>query len=60
MAKRISITAYPWATAVGMLTIPDNISDDEIRDYILNKWDEIEFDLVDLDYENSDFEYEEW
>lgn len=50
--KSILITAYPFAMQYGRIDIPDDITDpEEARTYIINNWDDIDFDEPDLDYE---------
>lgn len=50
------ITAFPYATQYGRLEIPDDV--EEPREYILQHWNEIQFDEPELDYCGTDFDYE--
>ena len=52
------VTAYPYAVTYGSINVPDDIED--VREYISEHWDEIEFGQPVLDYCGTDFEcYEE-
>ena len=50
------ITAFPYATQYGKLEIPDDV--DEVKEYIKDHWDDIQFDEPELDYCGTDFDYE--
>lgn len=54
--KTISVTVYPFATQYGEIKVPENISDDELHDYIADHFEDIEFDPPELDYCGADFE----
>ena len=56
MAKR-TITAYPYATVFGEIEIPEGV--DDVKKYVVDHWDDIEFGEPDLDYGGTDFEVEE-
>lgn len=56
MAK-YHITAYPYATQSGEINIPDDITD--VKAYVEEHWNEIEFDEPDLDYAGTDFEVDQ-
>lgn len=34
--RTISVTAYPYATQYGKIEVPEDISDDELREYVEN------------------------
>lgn len=55
--KEVTVTAYPFATTSGTLKIPDEVTD--IRQFVKEHWDDIEFGSPDLDYCGTDFEVEE-
>ncbi len=50
------ITASPYATQEGTLTIPDNLSEEEANKYVKDHWNDIQFNEPDLDYAGTDFE----
>lgn len=55
--KRVYVAAYPYAFQEGFINIPDNLKDDEIKNYIAVHFDDVEFSEPDLDYCGTDFEY---
>lgn len=57
--KQYHITAYPYATQTGTISVPANLGDDDINDYIIEHWNEINFDEPELDYAGTDFDIEE-
>ena len=57
--KTIRITAYPYASQTGAIEVPKSLPDDEIDDYIIDNWDDIEFNSPDLDYCGTDFDWSE-
>lgn len=50
------ITAFPYATQYGRLEIPDDV--EEVKEYIKDHWNEIQFEEPELDYCGTDFDYE--
>ena len=54
--KQYHITAYPYATQTGIISVPAGVGDDDINDYIIEHWNEIKFDEPELDYAGTDFE----
>lgn len=54
--KEVFITAYPYAVQHGTIEVPDNITEDEMKDYIRDHFDDIPFDEPDLDYCGTDFD----
>ena len=52
------VTALPYATQEGELTIPDGLSEDEAQEYITNHWKDIKFGEPQLDYHGTDFDFE--
>ena len=60
MAK-IEVTAYPYATMFGDLDIPDKVvngSEEKLREYISDHWDEIDFGEPDLDFQGCEYEFD--
>lgn len=58
--KTINVTSFPFATQWGSVEVPEYLKDPmEIRDYIVEHWDDIKFGEPDLDYCGADFEIEE-
>ena len=56
--KEITIIAYPYATQTGSLMIPDNLNEQEARQYISDNWDNIQFNEPELDYCGTDFDFD--
>lgn len=57
--KTVYIKAYPYAVQEGRIDIPDTISDDNnIQQYIEERFNNIEFNEPDLDYSGTDFDWE--
>ena len=54
--RTISITAYPYAHQEGTLEIPTDLTEDEVREYVKDHFDDIDFDEVELDYVGTDFD----
>ncbi len=52
----VSITASPYATQYGELSVPKNLTGDGLREYVRNHWSEIPFGEPELDYVGTDFE----
>ena len=50
------ITAFPYATQYGRLEIPEDVED--VKEYIEDHWNEIQFEEPELDYCGTDFDYE--
>ena len=44
--RTISITAYPYAHQEGTLEIPLDLTEDEVREYVKDHFDDIDFDEV--------------
>lgn len=58
--KKIEIVANPYVVQYGTIDVPDTIDDNELRNYIENHWNEIEFGESEFDYCGIDFDlYEE-
>lgn len=57
--KQYHITAYPYATQTGTISIPANLGDDDINNYIIEHWGEINFNEPELDYAGTDFDIKE-
>ena len=54
--KLIQITAFPEAIQNGCIEIPEELTTlEEIRDYVKDHWDDINFDPVDLYYDKIPF-----
>ena len=54
--KQYRVTAYPYATQTGIISVPASVGDDDIYDYITEYWNKIKFDEPELDYAGTDFE----
>ena len=57
--KQYRITAYPYATQTGTIGVPANLGDDDINEYIIEHWNDINFDEPELDYAGTDFDIQE-
>ncbi len=55
----VSITASPYATQYGGLSVPKDLTGEKLREYIRNHWNEIPFGEPKLDYAGTDFEIED-
>lgn len=56
--KKICVTAYPYATQTGSIPVPESVdSFEELRAYILEHFDEIDFGEPELDYAGTDIEF---
>lgn len=55
--KKIEVCAYPYATQIGTIQVPDETTD--ISNYIKEHWNDIKFRKTELDYYGTDFEYYE-
>ena len=51
-----TITAQPFATQYGTIEVPDELSEEEVREYVNDHFNDIEFDEPDLDYAGTDIE----
>lgn len=51
-----TITAQPFATQYGTIEVPDGLSEEEVREYVNDHFNDIEFDEPDLDYAGTDIE----
>lgn len=55
----VHITAYPFAVLDGDLEIPDDVvnrNEDELRDYIADHWNDIQFGGTDLDFAGCEYD----
>ena len=52
----VSITASPYATQYGELSVPKDLTGEKLREYIRNHWSGIPFGEPELDYVGTDFE----
>lgn len=50
----VCVTAYPYAVQYGKIDVPDDVED--IKEYISDYWDDIDFDEPELDYEGCSFD----
>ncbi len=50
----VYVTAYPYAVQYGRIDVPDDVED--IREYVSDNWDDIDFGDPELDYVGCDFE----
>ena len=50
----VEVAAYPYVTQYGKIDVPDNVED--IKEYISDNWDDIDFDEPELDYEGCAFD----
>ena len=57
--KQYYITAYPYAKQTGVISAPAGVGDDDIDDYIIEHWNNINFNDPELDYAGTDFDVEE-
>ena len=56
--KKVTVTAYPFATQYGRIEVPDNLEGEELREFLRDNWDNIAFAKVNLDYAGCEFEVE--
>lgn len=56
--KQYTITAYPYAKQTGIISVPANLGDDNIDEYIIEHWADIDFNKPELDYAGTDFDVE--
>ena len=57
--RTATIYHYPYVRVTGTLEVPENLTDDELYEYVRNYWGEIKFSKVFLDDENSAFEVDD-
>lgn len=48
--RTVVITAFPYAMQEGTIEVPEGLTSEEMRDYIEEKWNDIQFGDPDLDY----------
>jgi len=54
--KQYHVVAYPYATVEGSISVPDEIEDDDVYDYIREHIDDVSFGEVSLDYAGTDLD----
>lgn len=57
--REYTVTAYPYAIQYGTILVPDDVAPEDTATYIENNWNEIRFRKPELDYEGTDFEFEQ-
>ena len=55
--KNIEVLAYPYASQIGTINIPDSVKPENMEAYIREHRDEIKFGEPELDYRGTDFEF---
>ena len=50
----VNITAHPYATVYGTIEVPDGVED--IKAYIDEHFDDIDFGNPDIDYQGTDYD----
>ena len=55
--REVNVTALPYAVQEGTIQVPMNIvGEEDVKQYILEHWDEVSLGEVDLDYKGADFD----
>lgn len=54
--RTYSVTAYPYATQFGTIEVPADVDEENVRDWIEEHFDEIDFSSPELDYCGTDFD----
>ena len=58
--REVDVVVHPYATQYGRIGVPDRCkTDEEIRQYIEEHFDYINFGEADLDYKGIDFDFYE-
>ena len=52
----VYVTAYPYARTEGSIEVPDDI--ENVREYLEENWDEIQFGNPELDYCGTDYDFD--
>ena len=55
--KKVNVTAYPYAVQYGTIEVPEELTLDELEDYVSEHFDEVDFDAPELDYQGTDLEF---
>ena len=58
--KTLFITALPYATQEGTLEVPDDLPENEYKNYVNEHFNDIEFGEPSLDYAGTDIEISDW
>ena len=59
--RTIGVTAYPYAVQYGKIRVPEDValgSEEEIKNYIRDNFNDIVFESPELDYAGTDFDIE--
>jgi len=56
MARKIFVSAHPYADTTGEIEIPDDVKDKDIREYVDKHFNDIKFGPPELDYGGTDYE----
>lgn len=56
--KTVTVTASPYATVYGSIKVPDNITENNVKEYVKEHFNEIKFGTPDLDYAGTEFDCE--
>ena len=54
--KKLSVQFFPYASQWGTIVIPEYLSEEEQKEYILEHFNEVEFGEVNLDYKGTEFD----
>ena len=57
--KTVSVTAHRHTTQCGELSVPKDLTGEELREYIRSHWNEIPFGEPKLGYTDTDFEIDD-
>lgn len=55
--KTIKVTVRPYAMQEGFIEVPDDVKD--VYNYVIDNWEDVDFDSPELDYEGTDVDVEE-
>ena len=56
LVKAVGVQAYPYASQHGVIRVPENLNDEQIKDFVRDNWDLVHFEPAELDYCGTDFE----
>ena len=55
--KTVEFTAYPYASQSAKIEVPENLTtEEEIKGYISEHWNDVKFGELELDYAGTDVE----
>lgn len=55
--RLIQVVAYPYATTIGTIQVPSNLTNQEkVRKYVSDNFDKVVFEEPELDFRGTDFD----